>query len=247
MRILITNDDGIAAPGLEALVRAAVKYGDVTVAAPKVEQSGKSHGIELHKPFEVKEVPYLSGVTAYSVDSTPADCIRFAILGLGEQYDLVLSGINNGMNLGADILYSGTVGAIFEAAVLGTRAIALSTAVGGLSAALPHFDALENYFRAHDLLSRHTLYNVNIPEAARGICLTRQGGPFYSDDFLREEGDLYRPIGKCVYLRGEDLSRDTDAAMSGYISITPMTAARTDEDALARLKSESPLSNTDYD
>ncbi|MGN1207160.1 MAG: hypothetical protein ACI4SP_02570, partial [Eubacteriales bacterium] len=67
-------------------------------------------------------------------------------------------------------------------------------------------------------------------------------GPFYSDDFLREEeGDLYRPVGKCVYRRGEDLSRDTDAAMSGYISITPMTAARTDEDALARLKSESPL------
>ena len=240
MRILITNDDGINAPGLEALVRAAVKYGEVTVAAPKVEQSGKSHGIELHKPFEVKEVPYLSGVTAYAVDSTPADCVRFAILGLGEQYDLVLSGINNGMNLGADILYSGTVGAIFEAAVLGTRAIALSTAVGGLSAALPHFDALENYFRAHDLLSRHTLYNVNIPEVARGICLTRQGGPFYSDDFLREEdGDLYRPVGKCVYRRGEDLSRDTDAAMGGYISITPMTAARTDEDALAHLMNDS--------
>lgn len=241
MRILITNDDGIAAPGLEALVRAAVKYGDVTVAAPKVEQSGKSHGIELHKPFEVKEVPYLSGVTAYSVDSTPADCIRFAILGLGEQYDLVLSGINNGMNLGADILYSGTVGAIFEAAVLDTRAIALSTAVGGLNAALQHFDALETYFRAHDLLSRHTLYNVNIPEDAQGICLTRQGGPFYSDDFLREEGDLYRPVGKCVYRRGEDLSRDTDAAMSGYISITPITAARTDEDALARLIGDSPV------
>ena len=82
MRILITNDDGIQASQLAPLVKWAQKHGEVFVAAPKYEQSGKSHGIEIHKPFEAKKVDFLPGVTAWAVDSTPADCVRFAILGL---------------------------------------------------------------------------------------------------------------------------------------------------------------------
>ena len=120
MRILITNDDGINAKGLLPLAQWAQRLGDVTVIAPKVEQSGKSHGIEIHKAFEVKKVDFAPGIEAYSVDSTPADCVRIAILGMKKQFDLVISGINRGLNIGRDTIYSGTVGAIFEANALGS-------------------------------------------------------------------------------------------------------------------------------
>ena len=127
MRILITNDDGIHAAQLLPLIRWCRKIGDVTTVVPKVEQSGKSHGIEIHKPFEARQVEPEPGVTVWAVDSTPADCVRFAVLGLKLEFDLVISGINRGLNIGADMMYSGTVGAACEAVNLGLKAIALST------------------------------------------------------------------------------------------------------------------------
>lgn len=107
MRILITNDDGIGAPGIIALARWAAKLGKVTVAAPSSEQSGRSHAINLTTPYKIKKVPFPDGIEAYSVDSTPADCVRFGLLSLEGGFDLVLSGINRGFNLGDDIGYSG--------------------------------------------------------------------------------------------------------------------------------------------
>ena len=98
MRILITNDDGILAPALPHLVEWAKKLGEVMVVAPKVEQSGKSHAIDFTRPIEIKKVDLFGDVVAYSMDSTPADCVRFAVLGLKEKFDLVLSGINRGFN-----------------------------------------------------------------------------------------------------------------------------------------------------
>ena len=90
MRILITNDDGIDTLGIRLLAEWAKKLGEVTVVAPKYEQSAKSHAIELIKPIEIKKVPFMDGVTAYAMDSTPADCVRFGIIGLKQKYDLVL-------------------------------------------------------------------------------------------------------------------------------------------------------------
>ena len=121
MKILITNDDGIQSQGLRIVANWAKKLGDVTVCAPKFEQSGKSHSIDIHNPFEVQKVDYADDVRAYSVDSSPADCVRYGVLALGGEFDLVLSGINRGFNLGVDIVYSGTVGAAFEAAYFGIR------------------------------------------------------------------------------------------------------------------------------
>ena len=135
MRILITNDDGIQGEGLLHLVKWAQKLGEVVVAAPKVEQSAKSHSIQIHECFEVKKVDYLPGVTAYSVDSAPADCVRILTLGMHEKFDLVLSGINRGLNVGSDIMYSGTVAAVFEASNLGMKAIAVSTEPCSISTA----------------------------------------------------------------------------------------------------------------
>ena len=135
MKILITNDDGIASSSLPRLADWAEQFGEVTVIAPCVEQSGRSHAIDFHAPIEIKRVTLEGGREAWSVASTPADCVRFGFLGLKEHYDLVLSGVNRGYNLGADIVYSGTIGAIFEAARMGTRAIAFSCDVDGFDGA----------------------------------------------------------------------------------------------------------------
>lgn len=229
MRILITNDDGIQGEGLLHLVKWAQKLGEVVVAAPKYEQSAKSHTIEIHKSFEAKQVEYLPGVTAYAVDSSPADCVRFMLLGLKEQFDLVLSGINRGLNVGSDIMYSGTVAAVFEAAALGVKALAVSTEPRYISDAWEHLDCVWEYFARHELLDKHTIYNVNIPaQPAEGIRITRQGGPYCSDDFLPEENHMYRPKGKPVYAPS-DHCFDTDTVLTDrMMSIMPLTTQRVD-------------------
>lgn len=152
MKILLTNDDGIQSEGLMIVAKWAKKLGDVTVSAPKFEQSGKSHSIDIHNPFEVKKVNYLDGVRAFSVDSSPADCVRFATLGLHETYDLVISGINKGLNLGEDIMYSATNGAIFEACTRGLKALALSTHVQSFDDAQAWLD------RIYDFVQRNNLF-----------------------------------------------------------------------------------------
>lgn len=229
MRILLTNDDGIFAPGMEVLLDWARTLGEVVVYAPKAEQSGKSHAIEIHKPFEVKPVALPHGIQGYSVDSTPADCVRYAILGNHEKIDLVISGVNRGHNIGMDIIYSGTVGAIFEAAALGVKGMAVSTGFETFETARQQLPRVWDFFTRHKLLDKGTLFNVNIPEQYTGsIRITRQGGPYYSDEFPRHDGDYYMPTGICVHRNGGDLSLDTDATISGHISITPLTVDRTD-------------------
>ena len=229
MRILVTNDDGIQGEGLLHLVTWAQKLGEVVVAAPKVEQSAKSHTVEIHKRFEAKRVEYLPGITAYAVDSSPADCVRFMVLGLGERFDLVLSGINRGLNVGADIMYSGTVAAVFEAAALGLKAIAVSTVPKAISKAWQELDRIWAYFTEHDLLARHPIYNVNIPAQAGPIRITRQGGPYYTDDFLPVGDDMYLPQGKPVFTPDPLENFDTDAVLiRKEISVMPLTIQRVD-------------------
>ncbi len=227
MKILITNDDGIYAKGMIPFVRWAKTIGEVTVFAPKVEQSGKSHGIDIHEPFEVAEVELVPGVRAFSVDSTPADCVRYAVLGEKIHYDLVFSGINRGYNMGTDILYSGTVGAASEAACLGLNAIAVSTEPEYYEQAAQHMDKVWDYFCRNELLKRHGLYNVNIPPEAGDVIITRQGSAYFSDDFDSIGGSMVKARGKCVYEKGDDLSYDTHCVMNGHISISPMTYDRT--------------------
>lgn len=235
MRILITNDDGIGASQLVPLVKWAQQHGEVLVAAPKVEQSGKSHGIEIHQPFEARKVDLVPGVTAWAVDSTPADCVRFAVLGLHENFDLVISGINRGLNIGADIMYSGTVGAACEAVNLGIKALALSTQPKSYETALEHMDRVWKYITDNDLYSLCDIYNVNIPATAGEIRITHQGGPYYSDDFEPIENDMYRPCGKDIWQDRQDDTLDTDATLHGYISIMPLTTNRTDMDVYKKL------------
>ena len=230
MKILITNDDGINTLGICLLAKWAKKLGEVTVVAPKVEQSAKSHAIELVKPIEIKEVPFMDGIKAYSLDSTPADCVRFAVLGLQEKFDLVLSGINYGVNVGADVVYSGTIGAVFEAIRMGIPAIAFSAFPGEQESVVKYLDEVYDYLVKNDLFSQNPIYNVNIPNLAKGIRITYQGSPYYDDKFIKIEGTqhLYKQDGEPIAdACPNDFDRDTVAVKAGYISVTPLMSTRT--------------------
>lgn len=227
MKILITNDDGIRAAGLPALVQWAKKYGEVTVIAPRVEQSGKSHGIEIHKGFSLEEVDFGPGVTAFALDSTPADCVRYAILGRKEPFDLVISGINQGLNVGADIMYSGTVGAVYEAVNLGVKALAFSTSPAYYGNAVKHLDDIYAFVQENKLLEVNDFYNINIPAQPKGIRITHQGGPYYSDQFTLENG-MVIPHGIDVFTPCDDDTVDTDCVLRcGCISIMPLSMQKT--------------------
>ena len=237
MRILVTNDDSITSEVLLPLAKWAKQFGEVTVVVPKYEQSGKSHCIEIHKAFEVKQVPFDDpDIKAYTVDSSPADCVRYAIEGMKLNFDFVISGINRGLNLGIDMLYSGTVGAVFESACFGLPAVALSTEPGGFEESLEALEEVKEFFIKHDLMKTNSLYNVNIPKNRKGIRVTRMGGRYFADDFLPQGNDMYLPTGKSVWKDSGDYSIDTDAALSGYISVTPLTLNRTDMSVFEELK-----------
>jgi len=237
MKILVTNDDSITSEVLLPLAKWAKQFGEVTVAVPKYEQSGKSHCIEIHKAFEVKQVPFDDpDIKAYTVDSSPADCVRYAIEGMKLNFDFVISGINRGLNLGIDMLYSGTVGAVFEAACFGLPAVALSTEPGGFEESLEALEEVKEFFIKHDLMKKNSLYNVNIPKNRKGIRVTRMGGRYFADDFLPQGNDMYLPTGKSVWKDSGDHSIDTDAALSGYISVLPLTLNRTNIDVFEELK-----------
>lgn len=236
MKILITNDDGVNAAQLVPLIRWCQKLGDVTVVVPKFEQSGKSHSIEIHKPFEAKQVALVPGVPVWAVDSTPADCVRFACSGLKLSFDLVLSGINRGLNLGHDIMYSGTFAAACEAVNNGIKALALSTTVKGYPRATEQLDRIFAYLQEHRLLEKNDLYNINIPEDPRGIRITRQGGPYFLETFQALENDLYMPVGSPIQSVGQDPTLDTVSHRQGYISISPMTTDRTSHSLFRELQ-----------
>lgn len=236
MKILITNDDGINSEGLRVVVQWAKKLGDITVCAPKYEQSAKSHSINIHHPFEVKKVEYMDGVRAYSVDSSPADCVRFATLGLKEEYDLVISGVNKGLNLGEDIMYSATNGAIFEACTRRHKAIALSTHINHFDTAREWFDKIYDYLTKYDVFKYGDIFNVNIPESPKGILLTKQGGPYFTDDFIDLGDGTWKQIGHCIHNNRHRRDIDSDATIDGYVTVTPLTIERTNMRAYTTLK-----------
>ena len=240
MRILITNDDGIGGAGLKVLARWAQKLGTVEVIAPKVEQSAKSHAVQIHHEFEAKQVDFLPGIEAWTVDSTPADCVRFALYGLNRRYDLVLSGINRGLNIGRDIIYSGTVSAASEAAYQGMQGIALSTHPEGFGDAEAHLDEVWALMQQHRMLDRNPLWNINFPADPQGIRITRQGGPYFSDVFHPMGNDLYHPRGGSIYVDHHDYSIDTDATLHGYISLTPLQLDRTNRELFGELSQLNP-------
>jgi 5'-nucleotidase len=233
MRLLLTNDDGILAHGLQCLQEAAEPLGELTIVAPDREQSATSHSLTLHHPLR----PVRRGERRWQVDGTPTDCVMLAVEALmPERPDFVLSGINHGQNMGEDVLYSGTVAAAMEGLALGIRAIAISFAGGDLRADVSQLRAQVERLTA---LLRHlttlpsypvnTLLNVNLPPLTggevRGVRLTRLGRRVYSKSIT----PMHDPWGREIYwIGGGEISwegeEDSDfrAIEEGYISVTPL-------------------------
>ena len=240
LKILITNDDGIENQGIKHLAAWAKTFAEVTVVAPKKEQSAKSHGIEIRNAIEIKKVDFMDGVEAYSMDSTPADCIRFGITGLKREYDFVFSGINHGVNVGADVVYSGTVAAIFEAVRLKHKAVAFSSFFQSQEIAAKHLGTAFAYLTDNKLFDENPIYNINIPNEPKGIRMTYQGSDYFSDDFVKADGeDMYLQVGEQIPDEyPDDMNRDTVAVHAGYISVTPLLATRTNMQVFEKYKTK---------
>ena len=233
MRILVTNDDGILAHGIECLVEAAAPLGEVHVVAPDREQSATSHSLTLHHPLR----PVRAGDRRWQVDGTPTDCVMLAVEALlPERPDFVFSGINHGQNMGEDVLYSGTVAAAMEGLALGIPSIAISFAGGDLRADLTYLreqvivlTPLLRHLTSLPYFPRNTLLNVNLPpvppEGIRGARLTRLGSRVYSGSLkpMRDpwNRDIFWIGGGSITWTGEEDS-DFRAIQDGYISITPL-------------------------
>lgn len=240
LRILITNDDGIGSEGLSILTSWARRRldGFIAVVAPKTQQSGKSASINIHTSFEAKRVEYQDADVAWSVDSSPTDCVRFGFCKEGP-FDLVLSGINNGYNIGHDIIYSGTCGAIFEVGICQINGVAFSTHFDSFDDARPNMDKVWDVFEEKGLLEKGLLWNVNFPYDPEGIRFCRQGDAYWLDTYASEDEHHFYATGEpCqdMYSPSADGRMDTVAVMRDHqISITPFDTKRVDERVLAPL------------
>ncbi|MDQ2733173.1 MAG: 5'/3'-nucleotidase SurE [Armatimonadota bacterium] len=248
MRILVSNDDGIYAPGLRDLVAALADLGEILVAAPDRARSASGHSITLHKPLRADPVQIAGAAAAYSISGTPTDCVALALRRLfKEPPDLLISGINHGANLGWDLTYSGTVAAAVEGALLGTPAIAISLASRNPEQTYHHAAACARRLAIRiqkDPLPPFTLLNVNVPwtgdEPPLGIRVTRQGKRRYDGGVVERQD----PSGRPYYWLGgeipeEELSPGTDtrAIIDGYTSVTPIHLDLTAVELLPHVRS----------
>lgn len=227
-KVFITNDDGFDADGIKKLVEEIYKFTkDIVVIAPKFNSSAVSHSITLKDGLKlVKEESIYKDVLTYSLTGNPADCVSVGIVYLKLNPDYVISGINNGLNMGIDILYSGTVAACFEAGIHGVKAIAFSCEKNELVSAVQISDIV-NYIESNQMLKNSPILNVNMPINAKGYKITKQGRNQFSHKYDLIDGLLYA-TGECLFGKEEkDLDADIRAYYDGYISITPLTIDRT--------------------
>jgi 5'-nucleotidase len=248
MLILLTNDDGIRAPGIAAALKVLRQLGDVFVVAPETVQSATGHGITIHGPLMTQEVPVDETTMGISVEGRPADCVKLAVNALlPRRPDLVVSGINSGANVGINVIYSGTVAAAIEGAFLGLPAIALSLL---LEKGIPDYD------HAADLclttikqilacgISPGEVMSVNVPalkapQMPRGTKVVRQ--------CIRPWDDTYEkrltPVGKPYFwntakftLRPSEQTTDVAALRDGYVTVTPLKFDLTCYDSMKRIE-----------
>lgn len=234
MHILVSNDDGILAPGLLALAQAMREFGTVTVIGPEENQSANGHRKTLSRPLRINQVHLADGTPAYSTDGAPADCVAVALLGfIKEPIDLVVSGINRGANLGQDITYSGTIACTFEAAIFGKPGVAFS--LDNRSMEADYSASAEAARRVVRNVIDHglppmTILSVNIPnlfsDQIKGTQITRLGVRVYRDELVPR----IDPGGRPYYWIGgmeptgkyEEAGTDIKAVHDGYVSVTPI-------------------------
>jgi 5'-nucleotidase len=241
LKILLANDDGYRAEGLRYLREALAGVAPLTVVAPDRNRSGASHSLTLEVPLRVQQA---EPDVWYVINGTPTDCVHLAITGLfAHEFDMVVSGINDGANLGDDVLYSGTVAAAIEGRFLGLPTVAVSLVVGSPTG--PHFATAARIARELVLrvmarpLHRSMILNVNVPdlpyEALKGIEVTRLGHRHRAEDAVRG----LDPRGREIYWvgaagKGQDAGPGTDfhAVATGFVSVTPLQVDLTRHAAL---------------
>jgi 5'-nucleotidase len=256
LNVLLTNDDGIEAEGLQAMraVLRAVEGVNLAVIAPDGNRSAMARSITTRRPLWVAEVPFADGSVGYATDGTPVDCVRLASLGLiaGFEPDLVVSGINHGANLGDDITYSGTVAAALEGVVLGIPAIAVSQQSGARALDFRYgggfdFDLAARFVarlieRIEEVpLPATTLLNVNVPAGEpHGVEVTKIGKRIYEDELKLEREEEHR---RRYWIYGADPGfhdepgTDLTAVATGRISVTPIHFDLTDRPSIEALRS----------
>ncbi len=248
MHILVTNDDGVHAPGLLALAQSMRTLGKVTVLAPDRNWSASGHSKTLGRPLRVDETQLADGTSALATDGAPSDCVAMAMLGLIEPVDLVVTGINPHANIGGDVTYSGTVTSAMEAVIGGVNGLAFS-----LETPLDLTEA--DYSSAGEIarqvaekviaegLPKNILLSTNIPylslDEIKGFRITRQGERIYQDELVRREDPFGRPY---YWIGGEHptgkMLSDTDfgAINEGYVSVTPIQLDMTAYKEMDRLE-----------
>jgi 5'-nucleotidase len=250
IKLLVTNDDGIYADGIQLLSKVLFESGRyrLQIAAPDHERSAVGHAITMHRPLRVERARFLHNpeLTGWSVNGTPSDCVKLAVEALLEKRpDLVISGINRGSNLGTDVLYSGTVSAAVEGVILGLPAVAVSLTAGGESEDFVHAAEFIRDLIPHLLaagLPEGTLLNINVPPGCGKVGkarITRLGTRRYRNSFDRRTD----PRGLIYYwlagelVEGEDeADSDVRAIKDGHISITPLKFNLTDDAIIPDLK-----------
>jgi 5'-nucleotidase len=246
MHILVTNDDGMDAPGLLALNQALSEVADTTVFAPSHNWSASGHVKTMHKPLRVGETHLADGTPALTTSGAPSDCVALAFLGIVERpIDMVVAGINRGPNLGHDVTYSGTVTAAMEGAIIGVPAIAVSLdnyRDADFTFAARIAARLAQQVVRHGLPPR-TLLNVNVPavpeQEIAGVMVTRMGLRIYRDELVRRLDPKGRPY---YWIGGKEpggvLEEGTDlwAVANKYVSVTPLQLDLTDQRLLEQVK-----------
>jgi len=241
MRILVSNDDGVYSPGLACLAEVAAEFGTVRVVAPDVERSSSGHAITASRPLSYRPTT-VQGLHAFRVNGTPADCVALGAY-QWERVDLVLSGLNIGLNLGNAIWHSGTLAAAKQAALLGLRGVALSAPAG----AEPDFEPFKPWVRRvlQTLLddSSLRLVNVNFPRNPRGLLWTRASVRQYDGRIVPTTDPLGRELYWFTVTPIESSEEGTDrwAVEQGWTSLTPLRLDLTDEAQLAHVRSRMPL------
>ncbi len=241
MNILICNDDGIFSEGIKHLAT-ILKYSHaITVYAPMGNRSGFSRSMSFHKEVEVKRVDAIDGVECYSVSGTPSDCVKFAVTMHETKFDLVISGINSGPNLGSDIFYSGTVNACFEASAEGIPSIAFS------NVALNNFKFDETskiidkiFNNLVSIANKDYVLNVNIPNVnlseIKGVVLCSVGERKYTDGYIKTAENVYKLIGEPIPPTEDDTGTDVYYSNKNYVTVTPLNHKITDFKALKLLE-----------
>lgn len=241
MRILVCNDDGIYSPGIAALAEVASEFGTVRVVAPDVERSSSGHSITSTRPLSYRPTT-VKNLTAYRVNGTPADCVALGTHHW-EKVDLVLSGLNIGLNLGNSIWHSGTVAAAKQATLLGLRAVALSAPAGAEPDFEPYKPWMRQVLQTLIPLTDLRLVNVNFPRSPRGLVWTRASVRRYDGRIVPTEDPLGRELFwfTVAPIEGAEEGTDRWAMEQSWVSLTPLRLDLTDEARLDTARAAHPL------